>query len=56
VAPIDNTLVIAVKDLNGLTKETNLMEVRYATLINPTEEEMEESEKKSNSSNCKFVY
>jgi len=44
--PIGNSFIKAEKDMNGLTKETKLLDVRYGELVLPTAEEILDAEKK----------
>jgi len=46
VMPIGNSFIKAEKDMNGLTKESKLLDVRYGELVLPTPEEILDAEKK----------
>jgi len=45
ITPLGSSLVLVQKDMNGFTKETKLLDVRYGDLIIPSKEEIEEAEK-----------
>jgi len=45
IMPIGSSMVLAKKDIYGLTKETKLIDVRYGELVTPTDEEIEEAER-----------
>jgi len=45
ITPLGSSLVSIQKDMNGFTKETKLLDVRYGDLVIPPKEEIEEAER-----------